>query len=176
MSAKVVDAVVEACKDIGWYLWREDVRTLYGRRRIAKTDRWKDVAIAPSDREGDFLDYHFTVNPYSLIRRTPQQKLEALTATMERIVPLLQPGMPINPEKLLQIYAKGLDLPELMEVFGAVEPPQDTPQQRQSPVTTRKYERTSRPGASREGSAQTAMAMANGKGVQDSMRDAQYRR
>jgi hypothetical protein len=177
MQRIVLEATTEVIKDIGWYLWKDDMR-VYQDRRMLTGNTPHDIEITPDMRDGDVLDYHFSVNPYSMTSKTPQQRAQALVGTMERLAPFLQPGMPIDPEKLLRIFAKYLDMPELMEVYAVQpNPEQDTgPQMRQSPVTTRNYVRQSKPGASREGNAQTAMNRAAGQRVAPAMAAAEQRR
>ena len=171
MAGKVMESVTDVMQDLGWYLWREDVRTFYDSRQLEGTSTTHKIEMAPSDREGDFIDYNFSVNPYSLAARSPQQQVQTMMSVLERIFPLLQPGIPINPQKLLEILADRLDMPELLELFNIQQAPEQSEgaEVRQSPVTTRNYERTSSPGASRQGNAQTAMHMAQGNEVQPSM-------
>jgi hypothetical protein len=177
MGEKLRHAVTEVMKDIGWYLWREDVRTFYDSRPVEGTSSREEIELAPSDREGDFLDYKFEVNPHSLVSRTPQQRFQTVLAVLERLMPFMQPGMPINLEKLLAAAADKLGEPLLREVYAEPQIRQEdkSAEQRQSPVTQRTYERVSRPAASARGNAQTAMNMAMGNNVQPAMAGAMNR-
>ena len=74
-------------------------------------------------------------------------------------------------ERLLEIAAQYLDLPEIKQLLREVLPEEQemmAGDARQSPTTTRNYVRRSAPGPTRSGNAMTAMQMmGGGNGSQD---------
>lgn len=163
MAKRVQTAVTELCKDIGWYLWRDDRRQFEGFRAIAGTDRSYEYLIAPGDREGDWLDYGFTIDPYSIRYRTPRERSQVLLALWDRMILPLAPmlpelGLELDAAKVFETVADYENLPELKEILK-ITSPRDTQDvsPRQSANTTRTYERVSR-GPSRQSQANMAVS------------------
>lgn len=89
-----------------------------------------DRVVRPADRHQiPFEELDLRVDPYSLVRKTPQERFAALTQVMTQIViplsPLLRPqGISPNMNAYLAKGSELLDLPELGEVITVNEPPQ----------------------------------------------------
>ena len=112
-------------------------------------------------REGDWLDYNFDVDPYSLQDDSPSTKLQKIGQALERFVfpvlPAIQAqGGSIDFRRLLELVARLGNVDELQElvIFGEPAQPEATRPERasgQPAFTHRTYERVNRPGATRQG-------------------------
>ncbi len=131
-------------------------------------------------REGDWLDYNFDIDPYSMEPNTPASRLQKISQALERfVIPLLpqlqQQGGQVNVSKLLEIVAKLSNVDELREIVQFTEPIPGEQQQGGQPTptfkpanTTRNYVRHSRPGATRHGKDDVMARLLMGSGVQQS--------
>lgn len=150
MRLAVVNFAAECCYDLGYLMWNDENLTI-----TASVEAFPGVPVdsswplADEDgnrvRHGAFEDYEFKVEPFSMVYKSPQQKLNELFATLERIAPLWpmfqSSGATLDARELLQIIADLQNRPELMRIitfaFPAAELGGDENSIRQSPVTTR---------------------------------------
>ena len=83
--------------------------------------------LHPGDTEGDVMKRNgpkpdLKIEPYSLRTKTPQQRLSEITMFVNQMwAPLAQvamsQGVTLNFNKMVEIAARNMDLPELMEVL-----------------------------------------------------------
>ena len=110
------DAVSEAIRKLAWYLMNMPGIAMPIKRRIGNVD-----VASTFDRkmiEGDFVDYDFSVEPYSMKYRGPQERFAQLMAIVNGIVaPFSQnierQGGMVDIEELLKIAGTYNDLPEV---------------------------------------------------------------
>lgn len=183
MSEAVVDFAKEIFERLAWYVWTDPVRertirkTVRGYEQISITKKW-----TPETRDGDFLDYNFSVDVYSMQDNSPSTKVQKFGQVFERFIlplmPMLQEqGAYIDIEAVCSFLAKHADLPELDEFVkfsnatqqerppkGNPNPDQD--QSYKPPVTTRRYERVNRPGGSRSGNDNAMSRLLMGENLQ----------
>ena len=167
----------EVFEAIRWYLYHEQNEPIpitkeVGTMRIPATFDAEKAAMQP----GGFDSYQMSIEPYTDIYRSPEQRFQTLLSLWER---LIMPGVQLgvvdstpDMERLLEIAAQYLDLPEIKQLLREVLPEEQEMMQggeaRQSPTTTRNYVRRSAPGPTRSGNAMTAMQMAGaGNGSQN---------
>lgn len=167
MSDMTVDFARSIFKALAWYEWTDPIR----RRTIQKTLPGTDISIrvdwSPETREGNWLDYNFDVDPYSMQDNSPSAKLAKIGMALERFVLPLLPqiemaGGQIDFKALLDHVARFGDVPELGDIVrfadrdmggqpvAAGANAQPTAAARPA-HTTRTYERVNRPGATRHG-------------------------
>lgn len=153
-------------RDMAWYLHHDPLIELPLVKRVSGIDMDIPVAYTPEDREGDYLDYNFSIEPYSMAHDTPGQKIQTITSTMAQVfMPLAQQmeqqGVSINFEKLAKTIAQYTNTPEIEDILifsnsgSSPESPVDTSsayQSTKSPISHRTYERVNRQGNSRHGS------------------------
>lgn len=123
MKEATVEFAGECIKDIAFYDWDNPIL----RRDLTKTipgfPEFQVPVQFDSDRkEGDFLDYNIEINPYSMVRKNPQNELQAITLVWNQFVlpalPIMaQQGLMPNMENLLKKIGKKLDIDELDEFF-----------------------------------------------------------
>jgi hypothetical protein len=162
------DFQVELFEAIRWYLYHEQEDPI----PIVKEIEGTDVRIAAefnaqkaSTQPGRFNSYLMTIEPYSNVYRSPEQRFQSLLSLWERLImPAVQTGIvDSTPDmnRLLELAAQYLDLPEIRGLLRPVLPEEQemSGEARQSPNTTRNYVRRSAPGPTRAGNAMTAMQM-----------------
>ena len=109
-------------KGLGLLLWHDPIKEivtevqLQGARGYSYTSQWK-----PGDREGNFIDYNFNIDVYSMQYQPPAAKFEKLNELMQTVyVPLsqmlAQQGGMIDIFAFTEVAAKMLNLPELNDI------------------------------------------------------------
>ena len=168
------DCVVEFARDIfkrlAWYVWTDPVRE---RKYVKVFDEKHGIALdkvwTPETRDGDFLDYNFDIDVFSM-------------TTFERLGMPMQPmmeaqGAMIDMKAVIDYVARNSNMPELGEmIIFQDRPPVDRPPSggsprpqyisTKAPVTRRIYERIGRPGATRHGRDAALMQTLLGGGAQ----------
>lgn len=166
MGERTLDFVKEIFRSLAWYEWTDPVR----QRTIVK----KPMAGARTGivkkwsmetRDGDFLDYNFNIDVYSMQDDSPSMKLQKIGTVLERFVfPVLpqfaEQGGRVNLQKLSKHISRLANIPELEDIVEFVEPSEmprqpaggaPSPSLAKPTHTTRTYERVNRPGATRAG-------------------------
>jgi hypothetical protein len=154
MQARVLDATRRMLKSLAFMLWEDEFKEIAGQ---IETDAGYlvDANWKAGDREGNFLDYNFDVNVFSMAYRPPAQQAESLMGIIKNVVVplmpnLMQQGGAINVAALMNELSDKLDMPVLKDVIQFNMPPmmeQGKPETSIKPAsTTRTYERTSRAG------------------------------
>jgi hypothetical protein len=152
-------------KQLAWYEWTDPVRERYIERELYDTgitlppQVWSDET-----REGDWLDYNFGVDMFSMQDNSPETQLQKLGLIMQQYIVPLMPviqaqGGTIDAREILSQVSKLSNFPAVsrfvkfhgMPPTGEV-PMQGNPQPSFKPSEThRTYERINRPGATRSG-------------------------
>ncbi len=166
---------------LAWYEWTDPVRERTVRKDIPGTDIGVTIKWSAETRDGDFLDYNFDIDAYSMQDDSPSLKLQKIGMAIEKyVIPLIpiiqQQGGQIDTQKLLSLVGQLSNVPELEDIvrFGDVaEETQPTgnptPQTAGMPAnTTRTYERVGRPGATRHGRDDVMSRLLMGGTVQSS--------
>ena len=170
----MADATVEFAKAIfkrlAWYMWTDPVRertlvkTATGRpdSRLAITKKW-----TPETRDGDFLDYNFEIDVFSMQDDSPATRVQKFLTAYERVIlPMLpqlqEQGAQIDLRAVLEWVGENSNLNELADFVMFPNQPAERRQpsggsprpeyvSTKAPVTHRTYERVNRPGATRQG-------------------------
>jgi hypothetical protein len=188
MSQKTIRFAGEIAKDLAWYEWTDPVRKRQVEKQIGDTDivlrrEWSDET-----REGDFLDYNFEIDVYSMQDNSPSVQLQRLGVVVrDYIIPLIpliqQQGGTFDTRVLLKEISELSNLP----VIGELVKFQDFPEEGQPvagsstpsfkpPQTRRTYERINRPGATRSGKNAALTQLLMGGNVQPAEKEAVGRR
>jgi len=178
--ADMQDAAVEFAQKIfrtlAWFEWTDPIRKRKLKKRIPGTDIHLSVPWTPETRQGDFLDFNFTIIPSSMRDDSPAAKIAKLNSIMaETILPMLpvfqQQGLTLDARGWVALIADYANVPELERLIVAVDQPPEQPHGDPNPAvteapTTRRYERISRSaGPSRNGKdANLAMMLMGGSG------------
>jgi len=174
---RTVDFAKGVGHDLGFYLFYDPFIDYPLVQRPQGVNIEIPVTFSPEDRDGDYLDYNFEIEPYSMQHYTPGMKLNTIRQVWQQdIMPMAelgaQQGVMANLEGYLRLVAQYANLSELGDLVTFVEPMEqdgDGPigqQPRKASVTTRNYNRTNRPGASTGGKNAAMTQALMGAGVQ----------
>lgn len=176
-------------KSLAWYEWTDPVRKRHVEKRIGDTDIYLRREWSDETREGNFLDYNFDINVFSMGDNSPATQLQKLGMVVERyiipFIPLIQQqGGVFDTKALLKQVAELSNLPEVAELVkfqDSPEEPTQAPQGDSTPSfkpaeTRRTYERINRPGATRSGKNAAMSQLLMGGNVQPAEKEAIGRR
>ena len=161
MTEDVLDAAGEVAKHLGWMLWETSDRTLRATREIPGTGIEIPIELPPYDRQGEFIDMNFTIEPYSMAHQSPQSRASSIMEMMNMAVSMApvmaQQGMQIKFAEFFQLLARYRNLPEINHIieYGQMIPEEQKQPEgpRQSPNTTRHHVRTNVSGTTQAGQA-----------------------
>jgi hypothetical protein len=184
MRDATVEFVGDILQDLAYYEWTNPLldRQVERRRRDGSTEEHR---LQQRELAGKFFQYHFSVEPYSLQRRGPAERLATVMQViqgfvMPAIALFARKGLDIDLQALIRLISMDANVPELAEVITAGGQPIDLVpgsggQMRQSPVTTRTNIRENRPGATPRGAEDVLMRGMLGQGSQPAEMDAAVR-
>ena len=194
MQDQVLLFTKKVLSDFGYWVWTDPLETY---QAILKEEGMNTIVdtLKPVEREShSFWHHEVDVKPYSMSFQSPGERLSVINQIVQGVVlpslPMLeQQGMQFNIDKLMELYSRYADLPELMEI---VTPVQQLPGQAGQPVLppdapdseTRRSaggpshtvnERISRPGATQQGADQALVQNLMGGNPQQSEQEAMAR-
>ena len=149
----VVKFAADICWELGNLMWQDEFLEVESTVEVGRFGDAVDMSWRPGDRDGDFNQYDFRVEPYSMIYRTPQEKVQEIFGVMRELAPMWPmfqaSGVGLDVENFLDEIANELDRPELKRLFTAQFPSDqlggDQNTIRQSPITTRETVRRNIP-------------------------------
>lgn len=155
MQYRVVDGARRIIRDLGHMLWHDKLKVIRGQIPVEGANGYfVDATWTPEDREGDFFDYNFNIDLFSMPYQSPSQKLQAINTIVTSVyAPMMQgimaQGGQLNFQKLNEIYSEFMNEPRMQELLQFTNiPANSTPgvQDRNTPLptaTTRNYVRRS---------------------------------
>ena len=145
MRIAVVNFASDCILDLGRLMWEDQTLELQtslpvGNSGINVSSNW-----SPDYRMGEFEDYEFKVEPYSMVFKTPEQKLQELFQVLQQIAPLWPmfqaSGATLDAEAIVDEIARLKNRPEFKRFITFANPAMelggDQNTVRQSPVTSR---------------------------------------
>ena len=179
MQMELHQAMTQIMRSLCWYVVTDPMMELpYTRRLQGMEDIEVASSIRASDMQGDFLDYNFEIEPYSMQPQTPQQKAMMLQQILSQFympaLPFLeQQGLQVDWHMVNKLLSEYSSLPELELVIRAADEDEmgDRPtesHERVNPTqTTRKYLREGRPGGTRSTQDNALARTLMGESLQD---------
>jgi hypothetical protein len=176
MLAHVAGFIEDVVRDLAHLMWVDEALEVPGSFTIDGTDIKVQSNWTPEDREGNFLDYNFDVDVYSLPRRQPEEmfaQLQGLTefALKYQDAVAAEGGM-VSMQEFFRKASEFLNIPDIRRIIKFDQPPSEpdvpaTPDPRKPAETTRNYVRRNVPtGGTPENQSQTMqqtlMGMAGG--------------
>jgi hypothetical protein len=168
MQKEVVEFTQDVLKDLMFYLWYDPspeqtpvVKKVKGFESISVT-----VPFNPEDREGDYLQYNIKIEPFSMQHQSPESKMQGIRTLFSEIIipsmPMIQSqGGSVDMQTMMGVISKLTNIPELKDIITFSNPVLQSEPIGESnqvagkaPVTTRRYERVNRPGATNSGKSQ----------------------
>lgn len=181
MQAGMYDFVHRVLKQLAWYLWTDPFIEIPLVKRIGSMQI--PIKFTPEQREGDFLDYNFTIEPYSMQPKTPEARMQSVMSILTQVlIPALpmiqQQGGNLSWQAIMEVMSRYGRMPELNDIIqwqtplmlqqqGPVQPPQGGAQ---AAATKRVYERRNVPQRSDKGAEQVLMQTLLGGTAQPSER------
>lgn len=178
MAALTQGLLSDAVERLAWFIWNTDPNI----QAEVPFDFELDFMGSGlpfnfrDEREGEFNDYTFSIQPYSMTPQTPVTMGAAAERVMgQYVVPLapllMQQGMMPNMEGFLRYLAKLYDIPEIgqLVVFsGDAEsnPQPDVNMSAKSPTSRREYVRRNVSGVTPKGQTNAMVSTLMGAGVQ----------
>lgn len=145
MRMAVVSFASDCILDLGRLMWEDATLEMKTSMQVGNTDIMVNSDWTPDYRVGEFDDYEFRVEPYSMIFKTPEQKLQELFQVLREIAPLWPmfqaSGASIDAEAIVEEIARLKNRPEFKRFITFAAPAEmlggDENTIRQSPVTSR---------------------------------------
>lgn len=178
MQDRTIGFAKGVVKDLAYYLWTDPLIEIPVVKRVPKTDIEIHTTFTPEMREGDFLDYNFDIQPYSMQTQSPGERVQSLMQILSQLIvpfiPMLEAqGIAVDFAALFRLLSDYTNMPEIEDILiFASAPPEPGPVQpdrgRMPPQTTRRYERVNRPGATRSGKDEALTQLLLGSKLQQS--------
>jgi hypothetical protein len=116
MRMSVVSFASDCILDLGRLMWEDANLELHTSMPVGNTGINVKSDWTPDHRQGAFEDYEFRVEPYSMVFKTPEQKLQELFQVLREIAPLWPmfqaSGASIDCEALIDEVARLKNRPE----------------------------------------------------------------
>ena len=152
MRMAVVNFAADCVLDLGRLMWEDENLELHTSMPVGAgievSSDWR-----PGLRVGEFEDYDFRVEPYSMVFKTPQQKLQEMFQVFQQIAPMWPmfqaSGATIDAEAIVDEIARLMNRPEFKRFITFAHPADmlggDQNTVRQSAVTSRESVRKNVP-------------------------------
>lgn len=145
MRMAVVSFASECILDLGRLMWEDQTLEIKTSMSVDNTGITVNSDWTPGYREGNFDDYEFRIEPYSMVFKTPEQKLQELFQVLREIAPLWPmfqaSGASIDAEAIVDEIARLKNRPEFKRFITFAAPADilggDENTIRQAPYTTR---------------------------------------
>ncbi len=165
MRMAVVKFASESTLDLGRLMWEDQTLELQTSMPVGNTGIEVSSNWTPGDREGNFEDYEFSVEPYSMVFKTPEQKLQETFQVLQQIAPLWPmfqaSGATLDAEAIVDEIARLKNRPEFKRFITFANPADmlggDQNTVRQSPVTSRESVRRNIPTGGTQASRSSIM-------------------
>jgi hypothetical protein len=173
MRMAVVSFASECILDLGRLMWEDETLEIHSSIPVGNSGIEVRADWEPGNRQGEFEDYEFRVEPYSMVFKTPEQKLQELFQTLQQLAPLWPmfqaSGATLDAEAIVDEIARLKNRPEFKRFITFANPAEqlggDQNTVRQSPVTSRETVRTNVPtgGTADARSSATIQSLMGGK-------------
>jgi hypothetical protein len=153
MRMAVVSFASDCILDLGRLMWEDETLEIQSSLPIGNSGFQVESNWTPDYREGEFEEFEFKVEPYSMVFKTPEQKLQELFQVLQQIAPLWPmfqaSGASLDAEAIVDEIARLKNRPEFKRFITFAAPADilggDQNTVRQSPVTSREIVRRNIP-------------------------------
>lgn len=153
MRMAVVSFASDCILDLGRLMWEDQTLEIQSSIPVGNSGMEFKSNWTPDYRVGEFEDYEFRVEPYSMVFKTPEQKLQELFQVLQQIAPLWPmfqaSGATLDAEAIVDEIARLKNRPEFKRFITFANPAAmlggDQNTIRQSPVTSRETVRRNIP-------------------------------
>ena len=145
MRMAVVSFASDSILDLGRLMWEDQTLEIKSSMPVGNSGIQVNSDWTPDRRVGAFEDYEFRVEPYSMVFKTPEQKLQELFQVLQQLAPLWPmfqaSGATLDAEAIVDEIARLKNRPEFKRFITFANPSDmlggDQNTVRQSPVTSR---------------------------------------
>jgi hypothetical protein len=145
LRMSVVSFASDCILDLGRLMWEDQTLEIQSSMPVGNSGIRVSSSWTPDRRVGAFEDYEFRVEPYSMVFKTPEQKLQELFQVLQQIAPLWPmfqaSGATLDAEAIVDEIARLKNRPEFKRFITFANPAMmqggDQNTVRQSPVTSR---------------------------------------
>jgi hypothetical protein len=173
MRMAVVSFAGDCILDLGRLMWEDETLEIHSSIPVGNSGIEVRADWEPGNRMGEFEDYEFRVEPYSMIFKTPEQKLQELFQVLQQLAPLWPmfqaSGATLDAGAIVEEIARLKNRPEFKRFITFANPAEqlggDQNTIRQSAVTSRETVRTNVPtgGTADARSSATIQSLMGGK-------------
>ena len=165
LRMSVVNFASECILDLGGLMWNDQSLELHTLMSVGDSGIKVSADWEPDYRMGEFEDYEFKVEPYSMVFKTPEQKLQELFQVLQQIAPLWPmfqaSGATLDAKAIVDEIARLKNRPEFKRFITFAIPDDqfggEEDAVRQSPVTSRETVRRNIPTGGTEDARSSAM-------------------
>jgi hypothetical protein len=122
MQDRATDFAARQMRKVAWYYFHDPNLNERIVKEIEGTKRTVASTATHDDMRGDYLDYNYELDPYSLPNQSPSQRLQTLLGVFQGVIApslpfMAQQGHGIDWEAFLGIIAEYAPLPELKQIM-----------------------------------------------------------
>jgi hypothetical protein len=126
MRLSVVNFASACILDLGRLMWEDQTLELHTSMPVGNSGIQVNSDWTPDYRMGNFEDYDFRVEPYSMVFKTPQQHLQEYFQVLREISPLWPmfqaSGATLNVQVLVREMARLMNKPEIEQLITFATP------------------------------------------------------
>jgi hypothetical protein len=126
MRMAVVKFASESILDLGRLMWEDESLELQTSIPVGNSGVQVPANWSPGNRVGQCDDYGFSVEPYSMVFKTPEQKLQELFQVLQQIAPLWPmfqaSGATLDPQAIVEEIARLKNRPEFKRFITFASP------------------------------------------------------
>jgi hypothetical protein len=126
MRLSVVNFAADCILDLGRLMWEDQTLELRTSMPVGNSGIQVNSDWTPDYRLGNFEDYEFRVEPYSMVFKTPQQHLQEYFQVLREIAPLWAmfqaSGASLNVQILVKEIARLMNKPEIESLITFATP------------------------------------------------------
>jgi hypothetical protein len=126
MRMAVVNFANETILDLGRLMWNDEMLSLQTSMPVGNSGIEVDSSWQPGYRMGNFEDYGFRVEEYSMVFKTPEQKLQEMFQVFQQLAPLWPmfqaSGAVLDCEAIVDEIARLKNRPEFKRFITFMDP------------------------------------------------------
>jgi hypothetical protein len=179
LQAKTITAVRKLLETIAYFEWNDAMRDPELEMTMPGTQQGIPVSFAQENRQGNFSDYRFDIQPYSMRDEGPGAKLQNIMQFLQwlgqgnHLERMAQQGIMLDYQELLDIVAQYQNMTEMNQLFTSASEPMGVANAGpdsggRSDVSERITTRVNKPGATGPGQDEIMSKVLMGAGPQGS--------
>ncbi len=158
MQEQVINATKQVVESLAWHIVRNPLFEIPVTYEIM--GRKTDLTFTEENIQGEYLDYNFNIDPYSLQHRSPGEVFNQLVGLLQGLLmpaaeQMAAQGVTLDWTQIIEQLSKLSNTTELKDILSFVNLPEGQAEfgsspQRQAPVTKRINERVNRTADTRQ--------------------------